>query len=106
MSKQQSIAAYDRDKRHQLMNDLRAFINSQCDFLVSCKSEIQVKFYGAYFEEGTVKVVLELMDLGSLGAILKLIKLQKERKGEKGPAIPEKVLSKLTQQANRNINNI
>lgn len=34
-----------------------------------------VKFYGAMFDEGTVKVALELMDIGSLKDVIKLAKL-------------------------------
>jgi serine/threonine protein kinase len=53
-----------------------------------------VKLYGAYFDEGTVKVVLELMDAGSLNDILKRIKLLKNEQ----PYIEEPVLAKITQQ--------
>eukprot|EP00829_Urostomides_striatus_P017094 TRINITY_DN5801_c0_g1_i1.p1 TRINITY_DN5801_c0_g1~~TRINITY_DN5801_c0_g1_i1.p1 ORF type:complete len:138 (+),score=25.47 TRINITY_DN5801_c0_g1_i1:33-446(+) len=36
-----TINVYERDRRHQLLNDLRAFISSTCPFLV--------KFHGAFF---------------------------------------------------------
>lgn len=91
-----SINIYDRDKRHQLMNDIKSLINNKtksdqeqleyCPFLV--------KLYGAYYDEGNVKVVLELMDAGSLNDILKRIK--KERPEQ--PYIEEPVLAKITQQ--------
>lgn len=57
----------DKHKRHQMINDLRSLCESECPFLV--------KFYGAMFDEGTVKVALELMDLGSLKDLIKLAKL-------------------------------
>lgn len=76
-----SINAYDKEKRKQLMNDIKALERSQCPFLVS--------FYGAYFDEGHVKVALELMDGGSLRDLVKRLKV---------PVIPEPILSKVTQQ--------
>ena len=76
-----SINVYDKEKRKQLMNDIKALDHSDCPFLV--------KFYGAYFDEGQVKVALELMDAGSLGDLVK--RLHK-------PVIPEPLLSKITQQ--------
>jgi len=63
----QSINAYDRHKRHQVMNDIRILMGNaldeerngyKCNFLVA--------LYGAFFDEGTVKIILELMDAGSL----------------------------------------
>lgn len=76
-----SINAYDKEKRKQLMNDIKALENSECPFLV--------RFYGAYFDEGQVKVALELMDGGSLRDIVKRLP---------NPVIPESILSKVTQQ--------
>lgn len=76
-----SINAYDKEKRKQLMNDIKALEQSECPFLV--------KFYGAYFDEGHVKVALELMDGGSLRDLVKQLKV---------PIIPEAILSKITQQ--------
>ena len=76
-----SINAYDKEKRKQLMNDIKSLENSECPFLV--------KFYGAYFDEGQVKVALELMDGGSLRDLVKRLP---------NPIIPESILSKITQQ--------
>lgn len=50
-----------------MINDLRSLCSNECPFLV--------KFYGAMFDEGTVKIALELMDMGSLKDIVKLAKL-------------------------------
>lgn len=76
-----SINVYDKDKRKQLMNDIRALERSDCPFLV--------KFYGAYYDEGQVKVALELMDAGSLSDLVRKLP---------DPTIPEPILAKMTQQ--------
>mmetsp|Transcript_1563 Transcript_1563/g.3336 ORF Transcript_1563/g.3336 Transcript_1563/m.3336 type:complete len:342 (-) Transcript_1563:838-1863(-) len=74
-----SINAYDKEKRRQLMNDIHALENAECPFLV--------KFYGAYYEEGLIRVALELMDCGSLADII-----------EKSPVLPEPILARIAQQ--------
>ena len=70
-----SINAYDKDKRHQTMNDLDVLIKHlvdeerrgyRCAFIVT--------LYGAFYDEGRVKVILELMDAGSLGDAIALYK--------------------------------
>ena len=66
-----SINVFDQGKRKQLVNDLRSLKKNQCPFLV--------KFFGAYYEEGDVKIALELMELGSLGSMLKLVKEENEK---------------------------
>ena len=82
-----SINAFDKGKRHQLINDLRSLQKNSCPFLV--------EFCGALYEEGAVKVALEYMDMGSLKNIVKLAKKNPEwQKGE--PLIPEAVMSKIT----------
>ena len=78
------------------MNDIKLLVHNKA------KSDLEqieycpflVKLYGAYFEEGTVKVVLELMDAGSLTDVLKRIKVIKKEE----PYIEEPVLAKITQQ--------
>jgi len=82
-----SINVYDKHKRHQLVNDLKALHASNCEYLV--------QLYGAYFDEGTVKVALECMDIGSLGDIMKLIK---RSKGTLQPLITEPVMVEIVQQ--------
>lgn len=54
-----------------------------------------MKFYGALFEEGTVKVALEMMDMGSIKDIIKLAKMNPEWRVGK-PLLPEPVISKMT----------
>lgn len=50
-----SVNIYDKDKRHQLMNELSSLnAGMQCEYLV--------QFFGAYYDEGRVKLVLEYMD--------------------------------------------
>jgi len=86
-----TINVYERDRRHQLLNDLRVFITSKCPFLV--------KFYGAYFEEGIVKVALELMDLGSVATVVKTLKeIPIDPKKKRMGLINEPVLTILSQQ--------
>ena len=59
-----SLRVDDRDKRHQLVNELRGLIKVQhCDGLV--------QLYGAFFSKNfQVHVILELMNLGSLRSLL------------------------------------
>jgi serine/threonine protein kinase len=51
-----------------------------------------VNLYGAYFDEGSVKVVLELMDAGSLGDILRIYRAA----AINGPIISEPILAKIS----------
>ena len=60
------INVFDKGKRHQLINDLRSLSKHECPFLI--------QFFGAMFDEGSVKVALELMDIGSLKDVVKLAK--------------------------------
>ena len=52
------INAFDKSKRHQIINELHTFNSAQSPFLVT--------FLGGYFEEGTIKLALEYLDGGSL----------------------------------------
>lgn len=79
-----SISLYDKDKRAQLKNDLKVLQDSNCPFLV--------KFYGAFFYDGTVKLVLEYMDLGSLDRVIDRIKKKNQ------PCTPEAIIGKITQE--------
>lgn len=53
-----------------------------------------VAFYGAFFTEGNVKILLEYMNMDSLEKALKRIKSKKL----KPPCIPENILSIMTRQ--------
>jgi serine/threonine protein kinase len=78
------------------MNDIKLLLQnklkSERDNLESC--HFLVKLHGAFYEEGSVKVVLELMDLGSLRDIINMLKTT----GTKEPAIEEPVLARMCQQ--------
>ncbi len=67
-----------------MKNDLKVLQDNNCPFLV--------KFFGAFFFEGNVKIVLEYMDLGSLDKVIEKIKFNKK------PCAPEAILSKITQE--------
>jgi mitogen-activated protein kinase kinase 3 len=77
-----SINIYDKSKRKQFKNDLKVLFENNCKHLVT--------FYGAFFEEGSVKLVLEFMNLGSLDKIISKIKSKTQ------PCTPENVLRKIT----------
>lgn len=74
------ISVFEKDKRHQMMNDIKALCNA--DDIPEL-----IKFRGAYHcpDGGQIAIVLEYMDGGSLGDLM--AKVQK---------IPENVLSKIT----------
>ena len=74
----QTINVYDKQKRHQVMNDLKVYLS---DIFSKGKTNMDeemmrylVQLYGAYFDEGSVKIILELMDVGSLRDILNMVK--------------------------------
>lgn len=52
-----------------------------------------MKLYGAYFDQGSVKVILELMDIGSLDNIIRLYRVAKIK-----PNIQEAILVKISLQ--------
>ena len=83
-----SIKLYDKNTRNQFKNDLKVLLGSsnQCENIIS--------FYGAFFTEGNVKILLEFMNIGSLDKILRDIK----KKKFSPPCIPESILSKITKQ--------
>ena len=90
-----SINIYDRDMRHQLINDLHAFTNHKLCFKGGKSREFScpflVDFWGAYLDETTVKVVLEYMDRGSLQNIINIVKA-------KNLKVPEEIMAMLTLQ--------
>ena len=81
-----SIKIYDKNTRDQFKNDLKVLSSNKCKNIIT--------FYGAFFTEGNVKILLEYMNLGSLDKILKVIKTKKIPP----PCIPESILSKITKQ--------
>ena len=81
-----SIKLYDKNTRNQFKNDLKVLSANKCKNIIS--------FYGAFFTEGNVKILLEFMNLGSLDKVIKKIKIKKFPP----PCIPESILSKITKQ--------
>ncbi len=60
------------------MNDIRILLkNSIRDENSGYLCEFIVKLYGAYFDQGSVKVILELMDIGSLDNIIGFYRIAK-----------------------------
>lgn len=66
---------------------MKVLSDNNCPFLV--------KFYGAFFQEGNLKLVLEYMNLGSLDKIISKIKIYSQ------PCTPENILSKITQEVKK-----
>ena len=59
-----SINAAQKEKRKQLMNDLREYIyGGHCEYLI--------EFYNCFFHNGLVKQVIEFMDVGSLRVLIR-----------------------------------
>ena len=81
-----SIKLYDKNTREQFKNDLGVLSSNKCKNIIA--------FYGAFFTEGNVKILLEYMNLGSLDHMLKIIK----KKKIPPPCIPENILSQITKQ--------
>ena len=75
-----SINLYDKNTRKQFKNDLRVLSDNKCPNLI--------RFYGAFFSEGNVKILLEYMNLGSLDRVIETIRTKKIEM----PCIPEKIL--------------
>lgn len=78
------------------MNDIKLLLHNKikaerehfhCNFIV--------QLYGAFYEEGSVKVILELMDIGSLEDVIKYTKVQSNLSK---PAISEDILARISQQ--------
>lgn len=75
-----SINIYERERRKQLEKDLKA--------LDEFSSQYLVKYYGAFFSDGVVKIAMELMDLGSIRRIINSLI------GKPEPVMPEFTLYK------------
>lgn len=84
------INVFDKGKRHQLINDLRSLSKHDCPFLI--------QFFGAMFDEGSVKVALELMNIGSLKDVVTLAKKDPQwNETSQKPCVPEPVAAKMMQ---------
>lgn len=58
------ISLFDKSKRGQLIREIQALYDADCDTLVS--------FFGAYLKEGTISIALEYMDCGTLARVASL----------------------------------
>lgn len=75
---------YDKEKRHQVVNDLNIFLQDRLEHLKGNLTEFSnhlVQVFGAYYDEGSIRIVMELMDAGSLRGLLNMAK-------ELNPAAP------------------
>lgn len=76
------------------MNDIRILLkNSIKDENNGYSCNFLVKLYGSYFDQGSVKVILELMDVGSLDNIIGFYRLAKVK-----PILNEQVVAKIALQ--------
>jgi serine/threonine protein kinase len=91
-----TINGYDKDKRHQILNDLKIFLSEKIDLAIGkyepCDNVVQ--YYGAFYEEGSIKIIMELMDIGSLRDVLDMVRQKKT----KPPYIDEPYLASITYQ--------
>eukprot|EP00466_Bigelowiella_natans_P010695 jgi/Bigna1/134534/aug1.25_g9242 len=58
------IDIYERQKRHQLLKEIRGMSKAISPFIAS--------FFGAFFHDGSIYIALEFLDAGSLEDILKV----------------------------------
>ncbi|EGR27169.1 protein kinase domain protein [Ichthyophthirius multifiliis] len=88
------IKIYDREKRRQLESDIKILLNNAEKNTQGCY--FFVKMYGAFYDEGQVKIVLELMDVGSFKAVINILKIAQVQQNQ--ILIPENILSRICQQ--------
>ena len=79
------INVYDKGKRHQLYNELKTLKHMESSYLLKC--------YGAFFEEGSVRLVLEFMDCGSMETMINV--LNQIAQAGTVPLVPELVVSRI-----------
>lgn len=56
---------HDEKKVEHLISELQTLFYSSCESII--------RFFGAYYKEGAIYLILELMDGGSLSDLLKLV---------------------------------
>jgi serine/threonine protein kinase len=79
------INVYDKSKRHQLYNELKTMKHLDNPYLLKC--------YGAFFEEGSVRLVLEYMDCGSMETVISVLNQLADQ--DFIPRMPELVISRI-----------
>ena len=81
-----TVNIMEKEKRNQLLNDLRLFTYEKEKPEKFCPNLVQL--YGAYFKDGAIKLVLELMDIGCLRDTINMLNRIYGTK-----AFPENVIS-------------
>ncbi len=76
------------------MNDLSALFKHKTSVEETMACPFLIKLLGAYYDEGSVKVILELMDCGSLVDLVKRVK----KVSTEEPLIDEAILARIAQQ--------
>jgi serine/threonine protein kinase len=64
------------------MNDLKIFLQDRLEHVKGNSAELSnylVQVYGAYYDEGSIKIIMELMDAGSLKDVLEMCKKVKQQ---------------------------
>ena len=62
----------DKSNRHQLLRELKSLIKRQESKEFKIANSYFTKMYGAFYHEGNVNILYELMDLGSLRNVINL----------------------------------
>lgn len=79
------------------MNDLKIFLNDRLESLKGNYIEFSnhiVQVHGAYYDEGSIRIIMELMDAGSLRGILNMAK----KMNSTAPIISEPYLANIAYQ--------
>lgn len=81
------INVYDKEKRHQMYNELK--------MIKSFGSQYLLTQYGAFFQEGSVRLISEYMDCGSIETLINVLNWQQQMNGSlvQIPLVPERVIS-------------
>jgi len=99
-----TINVYEKEKRHQIMNDLKIFLSDKIDQAIGKYEPCVnlVEYYGAFYDDGCIKIVMELMDIGSLRDIMDMIKTMKTSP----PYIEEPILANFSYQILNGLNHL
>ncbi|EGR33581.1 protein kinase domain protein [Ichthyophthirius multifiliis] len=82
-----TVNIFDKDKRHQMLNDFKILLTQYTHpNLIQC--------YGAYYDQGTIKIILELMDFGSIRNLIDILK----QINNQDPLMNESILANIVYQ--------
>lgn len=82
------ISIFDKDQRRSLVKELQTLYEADCEHLVN--------FYGAFYDHGSIYIVLEHMQLGSLVDLLASVRRRQQQ--HDGHGLPEIVCAYLSKQ--------